>query len=179
MGLRPGHRWKVGIGWDWDQVLGEKFTKTELTELDEANNRKRSILEIVWAVGHPFSFVLALSIISFRSLRVDRYIKFWWTFLTSILPYLAALEAKHIVSISGSQVKQSAPARSDAPQKSSAPPKKVVDINEPQTCRNQGCGKTFKEKDNHETACSYHPGPAVFHDRLRGVRAVVSVFAIF
>ncbi|KAF8052638.1 hypothetical protein N665_1526s0003 [Sinapis alba] len=25
-----------------------------------------------------------------------------------------------------------------------------------------------KKRDNHETACSYHPGPAVFHDRLRG-----------
>ncbi|XP_050226142.2 cysteine and histidine-rich domain-containing protein RAR1 [Mercurialis annua] len=70
----------------------------------------------------------------------------------------------------GSQVKQPAPApaKSDAPQFSSAPPKKIVDINQPQTCRNQGCGKSFKEKENHETACSYHPGPAVFHDRLRG-----------
>ncbi|KAL2541965.1 Cysteine and histidine-rich domain-containing protein RAR1 [Abeliophyllum distichum] len=48
------------------------------------------------------------------------------------------------------------------------PPKKIVDINHPQTCRNKGCGKTFTEKDNHDTACSYHPGPAVFHDRVRG-----------
>lgn len=47
-------------------------------------------------------------------------------------------------------------------------PKKVVDINEPQTCKNKGCGKEFKEKDNHDTACNFHPGPAVFHDRLRG-----------
>ncbi|KAK4559951.1 hypothetical protein RGQ29_008944 [Quercus rubra] len=53
-------------------------------------------------------------------------------------------------------------------QSSPAPAKKVVDINEPQTCKNPGCGKTFKEKDNHDTACSYHPGPAVFHDRMRG-----------
>lgn len=50
-----------------------------------------------------------------------------------------------------------------------APVKKKVGINEPQICRNKGCGKTYKEKDNHETACEYHPGPAVFHDRLRGV----------
>ncbi|KAK6926338.1 CHORD domain [Dillenia turbinata] len=50
----------------------------------------------------------------------------------------------------------------------SAPPRKIVDINQPQTCKNKGCGKTFKEKDNHETACNYHPGPAVFHDRMRG-----------
>lgn len=49
-----------------------------------------------------------------------------------------------------------------------APAKKIVDINQPQTCGNKGCGMTFKEKDNHDTACSYHPGPAVFHDRLRG-----------
>ncbi|KAL8095954.1 hypothetical protein AgCh_037072 [Apium graveolens] len=49
-----------------------------------------------------------------------------------------------------------------------APVKKVVGINEPQTCKNKGCGQTFKEKDNHDAACSYHPGPAVFHDRMRG-----------
>ncbi|KQK23648.1 hypothetical protein BRADI_1g75162v3 [Brachypodium distachyon] len=24
------------------------------------------------------------------------------------------------------------------------------------------------EKDNHDSACDYHPGPAVFHDRMRG-----------
>ncbi|XP_028756474.1 cysteine and histidine-rich domain-containing protein RAR1 isoform X2 [Neltuma alba] len=47
-------------------------------------------------------------------------------------------------------------------------PKKIVDINETQICKNKGCGKEFKEKDNHDTACNYHPGPAVFHDRLRG-----------
>ncbi|KAK6936368.1 CHORD domain [Dillenia turbinata] len=50
----------------------------------------------------------------------------------------------------------------------SAPCRKIVDINQPQICKNKGCGKTFKEKDNHETACTYHPGPAVFHDRMRG-----------
>ena len=49
-------------------------------------------------------------------------------------------------------------------------PRRVVDINERQVCKNKGCGQTFKEKDNHETACSYHPGPAIFHDRVRGVR---------
>ncbi|KAK6155805.1 hypothetical protein DH2020_010053 [Rehmannia glutinosa] len=54
-------------------------------------------------------------------------------------------------------------------QESQPPPaKKVVDINQPQICKNKGCGKSFKEKDNHDTACSYHPGPAVFHDRMRG-----------
>ncbi|XP_074291463.1 cysteine and histidine-rich domain-containing protein RAR1 isoform X1 [Silene latifolia] len=49
-----------------------------------------------------------------------------------------------------------------------APPRKIVGINEPQTCKNKGCGQTFKEIDNHENACNYHPGPAVFHDRMRG-----------
>ncbi|KAM7266206.1 hypothetical protein ACFE04_004103 [Oxalis oulophora] len=53
-------------------------------------------------------------------------------------------------------------------QVSSTVVKKIVDINEPQTCKNKGCGLTFKEKDNNDTACSYHPGPAVFHDRMRG-----------
>ncbi|CAH9085373.1 unnamed protein product [Cuscuta europaea] len=48
------------------------------------------------------------------------------------------------------------------------PPKKIIDINEPQICKNKGCGKTFREKENHDNACSYHPGPAVFHDRMRG-----------
>lgn len=58
-------------------------------------------------------------------------------------------------------------------QSSPAPAKKVVSINEPQTCKNSGCGQTFKEKDNHDTACSFHPGPAVFHDRMRGVRCII------
>ncbi|XP_015883081.4 cysteine and histidine-rich domain-containing protein RAR1-like [Ziziphus jujuba] len=50
----------------------------------------------------------------------------------------------------------------------SAPHKKyIVDINQTQTCRNKGCRQTFKEKDNHATACNYHPGPAVFHDRMK------------
>ncbi|ONK57473.1 uncharacterized protein A4U43_C09F870 [Asparagus officinalis] len=53
--------------------------------------------------------------------------------------------------------------------KNTPPPvKKIVGLDEPQICRNKGCGKTFKEKDNHETACEYHPGPAIFHDRIRG-----------
>ncbi|WCJ36543.1 Cysteine and histidine-rich domain-containing protein 1 [Euphorbia peplus] len=68
----------------------------------------------------------------------------------------------------GSQAKPAAPSNTDIKKISPAQPKKVVDINQPQTCKNKGCGLTFKEKDNHETACSHHPGPAVFHDRLRG-----------
>lgn len=47
-------------------------------------------------------------------------------------------------------------------------PVKKIDLNQPQTCRNKGCGKTFMEKENHASACEYHPGPPVFHDRIRG-----------
>ncbi|XP_047306928.1 cysteine and histidine-rich domain-containing protein RAR1 isoform X2 [Impatiens glandulifera] len=73
----------------------------------------------------------------------------------------------------GSQAKEVKPkdsseSRSNVGEPISAPTKKIVDLNEPQTCKNKGCGETFKEKDNHETACSHHPGPAVFHDRMRG-----------
>ena len=64
------------------------------------------------------------------------------------------------------------PASNIDSQVSPAPAKKTVGINEPQICKNKGCGKTFTEMDNHDTACSYHPGPAVFHDRLRGVRYI-------
>nr|CAD1836776.1 unnamed protein product [Ananas comosus var. bracteatus] len=69
--------------------------------------------------------------------------------------------------------KPSKPATANAPKeetvvKDPAPTKKIVNLNEPRTCKNKGCGKTYKEKDNHETACEYHPGPAVFHDRMRG-----------
>lgn len=74
----------------------------------------------------------------------------------------------------GSQTKPSKPlllpnSKDDSEKDKPAPVKKKIDLNEIQTCRNKGCGKTFKEKDNHETACEYHPGPPVFHDRIRGV----------
>ncbi|KAK6275644.1 hypothetical protein POUND7_005353 [Theobroma cacao] len=73
----------------------------------------------------------------------------------------------------GSQPKElnsttASPGESSANVQASAPPRKKIDINQPQTCKNKGCGKVFKEKDNHEIACSYHPGPAIFHDRMRG-----------
>ncbi|XP_039119147.1 cysteine and histidine-rich domain-containing protein RAR1-like [Dioscorea cayenensis subsp. rotundata] len=73
----------------------------------------------------------------------------------------------------GSQTKPSKPlllpnSKDDSEKDKPAPVKKKIDLNEIQTCRNKGCGKTFKEKDNHETACEYHPGPPVFHDRIRG-----------
>ncbi|GBG81327.1 hypothetical protein CBR_g32001 [Chara braunii] len=42
-----------------------------------------------------------------------------------------------------------------------------VDPFQEQLCKNKGCGRKFREMDNHDTACHYHPGPAIFHDRLR------------
>jgi disease resistance protein len=80
-----------------------------------------------------------------------------------------------ICTFPGSQPKVQKPAATDDTNKepveksSAPPPKKRIDINEPRTCRNKGCGKSYKEKDNHDSACDYHPGPAVFHDRMRGV----------
>ena len=80
-----------------------------------------------------------------------------------------------ICTFPGSQPKVQKPAATNDTNKepveksSVPPPKKKVDINEPRTCRNKGCGKSYKEKDNHDSACDYHPGPAVFHDRMRGV----------
>ncbi|BBN09822.1 disease resistance protein [Marchantia polymorpha subsp. ruderalis] len=47
-------------------------------------------------------------------------------------------------------------------------PRKIVDLNAKQTCKNKGCGKEFTEKENTDTACSFHPGPAIFHDRSKG-----------
>jgi disease resistance protein len=47
---------------------------------------------------------------------------------------------------------------------------KVIDLNANQVCKHKGCGNTFTEKENHSTACHYHPGPAVFHDRSKGVK---------
>ncbi|KAH7372686.1 hypothetical protein KP509_17G016600 [Ceratopteris richardii] len=43
---------------------------------------------------------------------------------------------------------------------------RVADFNAKQTCKN--CKKTFTESVNHDTACLYHPGPPIFHDRSRG-----------
>ncbi|GJM85172.1 hypothetical protein PR202_ga01600 [Eleusine coracana subsp. coracana] len=74
----------------------------------------------------------------------------------------------------GSQPKVEKPAvtndaNKEPVEKPSVPaPKKKIDINEPRVCKNKGCGKLYKEKDNHDSACEYHPGPAVFHDRMRG-----------
>ncbi|KAL3688470.1 hypothetical protein R1sor_014779 [Riccia sorocarpa] len=76
----------------------------------------------------------------------------------------------------GTRVQGSAPASTPnvtsaaIPEKKATPaaPRKIVDINAKQLCKNSGCGKEFTEKENTDTACIYHPGPAIFHDRSRG-----------
>lgn len=35
-------------------------------------------------------------------------------------------------------------------------------------CQNQGCGMRFDVSTNSDTACQYHPGPAIFHDAKKG-----------
>ena len=37
-----------------------------------------------------------------------------------------------------------------------------------QLCYNRGCGKQFKIKDNHDEACTFHPGAPYFHDAYKG-----------
>mmetsp|Transcript_45879 Transcript_45879/g.146468 ORF Transcript_45879/g.146468 Transcript_45879/m.146468 type:complete len:216 (+) Transcript_45879:133-780(+) len=47
-------------------------------------------------------------------------------------------------------------------------PAEPVDPDAEQTCRHKGCGLKYRERDNTDEACSYHPGPPVFHDRKKG-----------
>lgn len=97
-------------------------------------------------------------------------------FLLSTLSYFVGSQGKPVTTIGDKPLNLSgdASAVSSSSVKASKPPPKIVDINEPQTCKNKGCGQTFKERDNHDSACSYHPGPAVFHDRMKGVSIIYS-----
>ncbi|KAK3272895.1 hypothetical protein CYMTET_18836 [Cymbomonas tetramitiformis] len=45
---------------------------------------------------------------------------------------------------------------------------KPVDPTSEQICRNKGCGNKFREVDNNDTACKFHPGPPIFHERKKG-----------
>lgn len=108
---------------------------------------------------------------------LDKLLKEILTCLFSSLRAFFTLGWVRYCLVSGSQTKETVNANTLAPienekrvQVPSATAKKIIDINQPQICKNKGCGQTFKEKDNHETACSYHPGPAIFHDRIRGVQ---------
>ncbi|GAQ78489.1 putative RAR1 protein [Klebsormidium nitens] len=75
-------------------------------------------------------------------------------------------------SIPGVTAKSIQPAKAPAPiPPATAPPpkeKKVVGLDETQVCKHKACGQKFTERENHDAACKYHPGPAVFHDRMRG-----------
>ena len=37
-----------------------------------------------------------------------------------------------------------------------------------QLCYNRGCGREFKVKENHDEACTFHPGAPYFHDAYKG-----------
>lgn len=67
-------------------------------------------------------------------------------------------------AIPGVKAAPSAP----APPKPNPPPVQEVDPNVEQLCKNKACGSRFKEKDNHDKACTYHAGPPIFHDRKKG-----------
>ena len=35
-------------------------------------------------------------------------------------------------------------------------------------CKNYGCNISFREEENHDTACRHHTAPPIFHDRIKG-----------
>lgn len=44
------------------------------------------------------------------------------------------------------------------------PSKPLVILGGQYKCKNNGCHKDYNPNDNHEQACSYHPGAPIFHD---------------
>lgn len=46
----------------------------------------------------------------------------------------------------------------------------------PRICKNEGCGKTFLEEENHSTACLCHRGPIAFGNRSTDDHKVQHVF---
>lgn len=38
----------------------------------------------------------------------------------------------------------------------------------PVKCGRPGCDKSYKESENHDSACNYHPGPPIFHEGYKG-----------
>ena len=54
------------------------------------------------------------------------------------------------------------------PQRKRAPAVDPADPHAVQTCRNKGCGEKFTEAENGDEACSFHPGPPIFHERQKG-----------
>ncbi len=43
-----------------------------------------------------------------------------------------------------------------------------ADPNAEQTCTRAGCGMKFRESENTDTACRYHSGKPIFHERSKG-----------
>ena len=35
-------------------------------------------------------------------------------------------------------------------------------------CKRKGCQKEYKEEENSENSCTYHPGKPIFHDTKKG-----------
>ena len=84
---------------------------------------------------------------------------------------VTCVDAKQPTSVSAAKPSPPAKAPTAKPVESvkKISPLKVMDITAKQTCKHKGCGNIFTEMENHDTACNYHPGPAIFHDRQRGV----------
>ena len=41
-------------------------------------------------------------------------------------------------------------------------------MSEEKKCKRNGCRKTYKEEENNENSCGYHPGLPIFHDTKKG-----------
>ena len=46
--------------------------------------------------------------------------------------------------------------------------KPEVDLDTEQTCKNPGCGRKFRERDNADDACEHHSGAPIFHETKKG-----------
>jgi disease resistance protein len=46
--------------------------------------------------------------------------------------------------------------------------KRDVDPDAEQTCKNPGCGRKFRERDNADDACEHHSGAPIFHETKKG-----------
>ena len=46
--------------------------------------------------------------------------------------------------------------------------KPEVDLDTEQTCKNPGCGRKFRERDNADDACEHHSGAPIFHETEKG-----------
>jgi len=49
-----------------------------------------------------------------------------------------------------------------------APEEGPLDPDAERTCCHKGCGNKYRERDNADDACKYHPGPPLFHEGRKG-----------